>query len=427
MASTAIETAGERLTSDLRGLIHAAVPAFGSRAARRSGGGDLEVARALASVGLGGLVLLPLLMLASLALESPLAGPAAIALGYLPCARELALARPRRAMMWAAAVLAGLVAWTLAPFLIGGGEPPGPAIGAAFFAPIFAAAPALARHIIAPKQAPEGASARQMAECLDRMAPSEAVLFVSRAGTLSAGTRAGLAALELPSEAADVDVARCFDVMDRPALLDALALCENEDAPVEVTLTRSDNEGDASLIATISTGPQSLRTLRIRPADIAAGEAVPDESRGAGHQNAGPARERPGPICRIERDLAFAIRSVAATARGNGATLICDIERGLMAVGDDRSCRRMLGLILGPAVRAGKAQIEVAGRRVKGVVLLRVSVATSGAGDIWDTEKAALIAEIADQLGGTALVEHSPERQRVSVRLVSAPGSAAQN
>jgi hypothetical protein len=422
MAFTATETAGERLTSDLRSVIEAAVPAFRKSGADRSPAGDLAVARALASVGLGGLVALPFLMLASVALGSPLAAPAAIALGYLPCARELALARPGRAMLWAAAVLSGLVAWTLAPLLIGAGEPPGPDLGATFFAPVFAAAPALARRLIAVR--PDRPTARQMAECLDRMAPSEAVLFVSRGGMLSAGTRAGLAALRLPGEADDVDVARCFDVMERPALLDALALCENEEAPIEIVLTESAGAGRAPLVATISPGPQSLRTMRIRPAERAESVGLPDAAVSC------PADEAPGqvprPISSIDRDVEFAIRTVGATARDNGAILVCDIEPGLQAVGDDRSCRRMLALMLRSALTGGAAT-ELTARRVKAVVLLRVSAACDRPDDLWDVDTAASIAEIADRLGGSAVVEHSAGRQRMSVRLAlaAAPGTEA--
>jgi hypothetical protein len=419
MAFTATATAGERLTSDLRGVIAAAVPAFRTSGSEGSPAGDQEVARALASAGLGGLLALPFLMLASLALGSPLAGPAAIALGYLPCARELALARRGRAAIWAAAVLSGLVAWTLAPLLIAGEEPPGPHLGAALFAPVFAAAPALARRILG--RTPARPTARQMAEWLDRMAPSEAVLFVSRGGTLSAATRAGLTALRLPDEA-DVDIARCFDVMDRPALLDALALCEDEEAPIEIVLTRSAAVGHVALIATISPGPQSLRTMRIRSAERA-------ESPGHAHAHAScPTRERarevPRPLCSIDRAVEFAIRTVAAAARDSGAILVCDMEPGLHAVGDDRLCRRMLGLILRAAL-AGSTSVEVTARRVNRVVLLRVSAERDGSGDVWEVGTAASIAEIADRLAGSALVEHFAGRQRMSVRLVLAPAPSS--
>jgi hypothetical protein len=415
MAFTATGTAGERLTSDLRGVIEAAVPAFRQSGADRGPAGDLAVARALASVGLGGLVALPFLMLASIALGSPLAGPAAIALGYLPCARELALARPGRATMWAAAVLLGLVAWTLAPLLIGGGEPPSPDLATTFFAALFAAAPALARRIIA--ATPVRPTARQMAECLDRMAPSEAVLFVSRGGMLSAGTRTGLAALRLPGEADDVDVARCFDVMERPALLDALALCEDEEAPIEIVLTHSAGAGHAPLIATISPGPQSLRTMRIRPAERAEDVRLPDAKTSCPTEDV--PREVPRPVSSIDRDVEFAVRTVATAARDNGAILVCDIEPGLRVVGDDRSCRRMLALMLRSALTGG-ASIELTARRVNGVVLLRLSAGCDGSRDVWDVDTAASIADIADRLGGSAVVEHSAGRQRMSVRLALA-------
>ena len=77
-------------------------------------------ARSLASVGLGALIGLPLLLLASVALGAPLAGPAAISLGYLATARALVERHMRSAMFWSVAVVLALVAWAALAPLVGG-------------------------------------------------------------------------------------------------------------------------------------------------------------------------------------------------------------------------------------------------------------------------------------------------------------------
>jgi hypothetical protein len=132
---------------DVSRLLAAVLPGRGRSAGEDAG--KAAVAQSLASAGLSGLVGLPFLMLASVMLETPLAGPAAIALGYLGSARALALCRPGRAAAWSAAVFAGLVAWTLLPFATGDGPSSAPELSAVLLAPLFAAAPAFARFILA--------------------------------------------------------------------------------------------------------------------------------------------------------------------------------------------------------------------------------------------------------------------------------------
>jgi hypothetical protein len=149
MAHDAAPEAGRLLHRGLRRLIAATVRERASPAPGASlSPADAAAVKALASAGLGGLVGLPFLMLASAFLETPLAGPAAIALGYLASARALAMRRPRRAMGWSLVVAAGLLAWPLVLFAMG--DPPAtvPELTAVLLAPVFAAAPAFARHVL---------------------------------------------------------------------------------------------------------------------------------------------------------------------------------------------------------------------------------------------------------------------------------------
>src|SRR5687767_8629059 len=113
---------GRELSAELHRLLPDLAGARRSgRSARGSLPAELLTARALAGAGLTALALLPVLMLASLALQAPLAGPAAIALGYLAVAHAIAVRRPRRAAALSIAVLSGFVAWTLLFLLVGQG------------------------------------------------------------------------------------------------------------------------------------------------------------------------------------------------------------------------------------------------------------------------------------------------------------------
>src|SRR5687768_4964460 len=97
MASIAGDMGRELLSAELGRLVPDLARGRRSRSAPGSLPAELLTARALAGAGLTALALLPVLMLASLALQAPLAGPAAIALGYLAVAHALAVRRRRRA------------------------------------------------------------------------------------------------------------------------------------------------------------------------------------------------------------------------------------------------------------------------------------------------------------------------------------------
>jgi hypothetical protein len=117
-------------------------------------GNDLTAATALAAAGLAALVALPFLILLSLALGTPFAVPAAIALGYLGLAHATAIRNARRAAAWSVAVFFGLVGWAVF-CTISGGEPGSPSsVAAVLLAPLFAGAPALARALLTAGRGP---------------------------------------------------------------------------------------------------------------------------------------------------------------------------------------------------------------------------------------------------------------------------------
>lgn len=116
--------------------------------------------RALRAAGFAALTALPLLLLASLMLGVPLAGPAFIASGYLGVAFTLASRRLRQAQILGGVVLAGLVGWPLLCFLPEAVPAPWTA-SAALLAPLFAASPALVRAYLGSREVPPRAQCRE--------------------------------------------------------------------------------------------------------------------------------------------------------------------------------------------------------------------------------------------------------------------------
>ena len=119
----------------------------GSAACERGGPPcDFETAASLAQVGWAALLTLPALMVASVALQAPLAGAAVISLGYLGSGRALASRDARSAAAWNAAVLSGLLAWIIVVFSVADGPLSTAGLLSALLAPAFAAGPAVLHH-----------------------------------------------------------------------------------------------------------------------------------------------------------------------------------------------------------------------------------------------------------------------------------------
>ena len=134
---------------------------------------DELVMRSLRAAGYAALLGLPLLLLASLMLEAPIAGPALIASGYLGIAFALQSDRPARAAVLSGIVLFGLVAWLLICLASGAIPIAGPGLTAALLAPLFASAPSLARIVIASRaeRAPSAPHASVGAREIEEAAP----------------------------------------------------------------------------------------------------------------------------------------------------------------------------------------------------------------------------------------------------------------
>jgi hypothetical protein len=348
----------------------------------------------------------------------------------------LALNAPRRAAWWSFAVLSGFIAWTLLFLLLGRGATSWAGLIAVSMAPLFAAAPAVARQLAGAKTDPARKGALADAACLDQLAPSEAVLFVDRDGMLLAGTRAASSRLGLPAESLEIDATRAFHVLDRPALLGALRSCRDGAPPLETSLRlASGGAGQHCAVTIAASHGGTAIAMRIR--ELGEPDSIQDKSSSSADPRperfaAASQTEAQNAVCDIDDAVAFALRRIANKAAARGIAVVASGEEGLSAACEQRACRRMLSILVEGAIDAagGKAAISVTARRLKGIVLLQVCVQGAGSG----TERAARLRSLVDQsvaremaeaAGGTLLIEEMPDGARASIRLALAPPTMA--
>jgi hypothetical protein len=425
MASIAAQMARELIPAGRRGsmLGSAAVGRLrlpkGGQAAE-----DLLDARALASAGLAALVSLPVLILGTFALGVPLAAPAILALGYLALAQAVAARRPRRVAAWSLAVFLGLVGWAALFPLFGGEARSWSGLAALAIAPLFAAAPALARAILTGRSGGPQAWALERAGCLDRLAPNEAVLFIDAHGSLIAATRAALNLLGIQGHAAAGGASGLFDRRDHSALLKALKECRSAAAPVEIALRPAMGSAPRpTLMANIQADTHGVVVIRLRAAEQntpAEGPRDKDRAVASLCQALEPPSAAAG-CWDLQEAVSFAVRRVGARAKASGVTLLCEGDSEVLAQCDRRDCRRIAHSLIEAVVAQCSAGglVRVSARNLRGAVLLRVS-ARRGAGDLdWALDLAAL-GEMIDQAGGTLVAERSVEVESFSVRLASA-------
>lgn len=437
MAFTAGQTARELPAIDLRRLLRTAARDLAGWGDAGRSPRDLLTARALASAGLAALMALPVLMLASLALGAPLAVPAAFAIGYLAVAHAISFGRPRQAAILSIAVLSGLTGWAVFLVPADGAPISWAGLASALLAPVFAAAPAVARHFIAGRPGRGRSTALQQAACLDRLAPGEAVLFLAASGELLAGTQAGLKTLGLGAQAAATDLSRRFRLADQPVLLGALRRCRSAQNREEIVLRQASSPAGADdpLAATVTGGPDGTVALRLR-------SLAPPAAELAGPRSARPRpvrtpaalpRHAPAPaaFCDVQEAVSFALQRVGSKARSNKAALICEGDSDVVAACDRRICRRIAHTLLDEAVAhcGAGGTVRVAARRLKGTILLRVSTQRAGPPPATSLSQAlhvASLGDVVDAAGGTMQIEESDAGATVSVRLASAADPVAE-
>jgi hypothetical protein len=165
---------------------------------------------------------------------------------------------------------------------------------------------------------------------------------------------------------------------------------------------------------------------------IAASQRAPESPRGTSNTDARvDAAPRPDPssdgtnglACDLSEAVSFASRHVGRRAETMGLMLDCAGEAGVIA-----ACDRQLGrrIVLGAlecvaALSRPGAELQVAVRRLKGAVLLRVASddappALTGGDQAGLTAARALV----DQAGGSMVAERRGLHLAVSIRLASA-------
>ena len=160
---------------DLPTLYRGALEAIGlGPAPRKASGDDGLTAQALAAGGLAALLGLPILLLASVTTEAPLAVPAIIALAYLAAAQALSFGRARLADGWSAAAAGGFVLWTAFYGVLGDAPQSLSGMAAALAVPLFAVAPALAQRFLASRNGCEPGAADEDGGDRDGLAASRA-------------------------------------------------------------------------------------------------------------------------------------------------------------------------------------------------------------------------------------------------------------
>jgi len=430
MSSTAGNMAREFSGFDVE---EALVPAPRGPTASFTGGqhdaSDDLVSRALASAGIAALVTLPFLLLTSLLINAPLAVPAAISLGYIAVSRSLASHQHRRAAIFNTAVLIGLVSWLMV-FLIGGGPPSGNSLTAALLAPLFAAAPALARALLQKRDSQKGLtlSARDLAvkkvSSLDELAPSESTLLLDNDGRILAATAASRRLLGLLPDAFEHSLAGLVTADDLPKLLDGIGRCRLGGPALELSLEAIE-EGSV-LEATLSACGGQMVAMKLR------GPRKPEPcGKGAGFAPVSSVDIKRDTASAVGSDLgeavAFAVSHMAAKARSRGIKLMSRVDPGLAASCDRRAARRMAHLLIEAGMNASVSGCEVGivARRLRGVVLLRITTlpqraARSGGAFTPIGQCVAELQGLAEGMGGTVMLEEQDGKVILSLRLPQA-------
>jgi len=417
------------LRFNFRSLVHAAVPSL-----RASEGvdGDATAARALASAGLAAVLGLPVLLLFSLALNAPLAVPAAIASGYLVISHALASNRPRRAALFGGIVIVGLLGWLIFYLAVFGEQLSHGGMAAAMMTPLFAAAPALARSVIAPraeKPAPalvtslSRAAAQRRVACLDELTPAEAILLANYDGCVLAATRTARRRLRLLPDAFEHHIASVFDPVDMPGVADALRSCKTRGRPIEVAgvAAGEGREPSTLIVAPCEGGGVSLR-LSPRP-EPQPSETPAQESKAEDDTLGTAAVTPPRRASDVGAAITFAHRQVKRRAEEQGASLEVACDGDLLAVCDPQVGRRVAYLALDAALTAvgAKGAIRVDARRLKGIVLLRVTAERSDEEAETMSTKDPLelptLKDLVESAGGTLVVDRRESRLMLSVRL----------
>jgi hypothetical protein len=437
MASMARQISRDPFGFDLRGLVRAI---SAPRAGHADGPDFLAdedlTSRAVASAGLAALVALPLLLLSSVLLAAPLAVPAAIGVCYLAVSHALSAHRLRRANLINSAILCGLVGWLIGFLLTGEGPLSHAGLIAALMAPVFAAAPAFARSLIARKAVSHPIAepdlrnaALTRVACLEELTPMEQVLVLDRDATVLAASSAARKELCLLPDAFEHALAGLLSAGDAKRVLDTIARCRNEAAPIGLDLTFDTMKAEKPLVATLSPcgdGPVAMRLRERKAIDPTAADA--EERTGARGSESARIIKPAAPACDIGEAVAFALRHSSGKAEAGRLRVTSAGDPGIAAACDRQVGRRIVHLLIVSALDGCEANdtVHIFSRRLKGVVLLRTT--TSPRKRAIEIERSsedrvdmAALQALVDGAGGTLVADRRNEEGVLSVRLPLAP------
>lgn len=424
MASTADQMPRNLLGPDLRSAVHSVVLPFGQANKELLEGGDLA-ARAVTAAGLAALVALPALLLVSLIMDAPLAVPAVIALGYLAVSHAISARKRRRAALLNAIVLGGLVGWLVLYLLSGDNSVPDAGIAAALLAPLFAAAPALARSLLASKTSPTRdvaslmrAAALQRVAFIEETMPSERLLVLDRAGTVLAATAAAQKTLGLLPDAIEYGLNGVIAPDELPQTLDAIRRCHRDGRTADIPL-RIGMEAAPVLAANLSScadGAVAMRVVEPPRAEV----SVPRRDNIA--EAATDLLEPPS--CDVSPALEFALQRLERRPRARRVQITSSVEPYLAIACDRQIGRRILALLVecGASGCAAGGSIEFSARRVKGVALIRAAGSLGSEANITtvlaeDSPAIDTLRTLVEDAGGTLVIEVRPAEFVISVRL----------
>ena len=409
-----------RLDTMLRALLIPVRPL-----ARGAGGGDLEVARSLAVSGLLALLCMPALMIVSLAVRAPLAVPVAVAVGYLALAHATVRGHDGRAALLSAVIFISLAGWGAIFVLTGGDARSVEGLAALILAPVIAGLPALARKMLH-ASADRGPEVVHGAASLDLHGPDAAVLLTDSAGRLVAASQTAAAYLGIGPGMTTRDIADRISRADHPRLFDALAKVTAEKETVAIEL-HTTGPLPRRMAARIGAGQHGLVEVCLQ--DLPAAEVTPAAT-SRQTRCRGEATVSPFPVTPAASDVTdavtFALQHLEPRAKAEGSTIVVEAEADLVALCDQRLCRRIVHQMLDLVVsRAGRSQIRIVARALPGAVLLRVT--TSRCDEIpvscrdVETDRFSDVRDMVEGAGGTLLVDTGATEQAVSVRLAARP------
>jgi hypothetical protein len=392
--------------------------------------------RAVTTAGLAALVTLPFLLLCSVLLSTPLAVPAAIGACYLAVSHALSAQRLRRASLINSAILFGLVGWLIGFLLTGEGPLSHAGLTAALMAPVFAAAPAVARSLIAKRVvAPIVAepdlrnAALTYVALLEEQTPMGQVLVVDREASVLAASSAARRQLGLLPDAFEHALTGLLSAEELRRVLESIALCRRDATPSSLKLTVYAIEAETLLTATLSPccdGAVAMQLGQSEPVHPVTANA--EEDARAPIEATAPFDRPTGPASDIGEAVAFACHRFSRKAATRKLRLTSEVDATIAAACDRQVGRRIAHLLIDNAVEGCEAggTIRIAARRLRGVVLLRTitsprSHAMKSSGCSEGRAEMAALEALVDGTGGTLVIDARNDESVVSVRLPAAP------